>query len=169
MSLYFHPFTAHLPWPRWEVSGPLLSFACSAPVLWVGAPGSWQAGQRRGFQLLGTSCGDRAGWGGAREREASWELLPAGPRYLLRELALTRAFYLLDTHPSLSPPLLPPTAQFTWGPSLHPFNPGPPYALSLLFPEPCVHLRWCPRRVWPLGTGWPVAGLSTLERKRDRF
>lgn len=157
MSLYFHPFTAHLPWPRWEVSGPLLSFACSAPVRWVGAPGSWQAGQRREFQLLGTSCGDRAGWEGAREREASRELLPARPRFLLREAGAHPGF-LSPGHPPL-----PLSSPFTPHRPVHlgafppPFQPHPPCALSLLFPEPRACLRWRPRRVWPLGTGWPVA------------
>ena len=151
------------------MSGPLLSFACSAPVRWVGAPGSWPAGQQRGFQLLGMPCGYWAGWEGAREREASWELIPAGPRCLLRELALTRASCPLDTPLSLSPPALPPTAPFTWGPSLHPLSPRPLYVLSVPFPGPRVRLRWRPRRVWPLGTDWPVAGLARWREQETDF
>lgn len=153
------------------MSGPLLSFACSAPVRWVGAPGSWQAGQRREFQLLGTSCGDRAGWEGAREREASRELLPAGPRYLLRELALTRAFYLLDTTPPSLLPLYPPSPRSLGGLPSTLSTPAHPVRCPCCSQSPVrafvgAHAESGP---WGLAGLWPVAGLGALERTRDRF
>lgn len=82
-----------------------------------------------------------------------------GPGSSCGRLALTRAFYLLDTHPSLSPPPLPPIAPFTWGPSLHPFNPTHPVRCPCCSQSPVrafvgAHAESGP---WGLAGLWPVA------------
>lgn len=116
------------------------SALCCRLLSW--GPGRVVGGQQQGAQWLGPSVVIAMG-----QREACWELLPAG-------LCLLGGWA-----PGVSfPGRLPPTSLTP--PPLHPASCGPrPPTLSTLFPEPCMPLchplSWHPCKVVPQGLpGW---------------